>query len=175
VHKSWFRWLLKKFSEVAPQTSPDIVFGPLSEMLGNHCRRGIGTPDLTQYAIGSPSLHPNKISTLSAVLAQRSRVRDWHTTLREHRSQLIGRVVHVEHVMRPKKKRFNSYHISLQELGQQTVKIVRVWPTLLSRHVIAPPALLALCCHYLPWPNDLHIYTWLYTFCRCNCIPKWTF
>jgi len=36
VHKSWFRWLFKKISEVAPQISIDIVFGPLSEMLGNH-------------------------------------------------------------------------------------------------------------------------------------------
>jgi len=27
----------KKFSEVAPLTSLDIAFGPLSEMLGNHC------------------------------------------------------------------------------------------------------------------------------------------
>jgi len=37
VHKSWFRWLFKKFSEVAPQTSLDIAFVWLSEMLGNHC------------------------------------------------------------------------------------------------------------------------------------------
>jgi len=36
VHKSWFHWLFKKISEVAPQTSLDIAFGPLSEMLGNH-------------------------------------------------------------------------------------------------------------------------------------------
>jgi len=27
----------KKIFEVAPQTSLDIAFGPLSEMLGNHC------------------------------------------------------------------------------------------------------------------------------------------
>jgi len=31
----------KKFSEVAQQTSLDIAFGPLSEMLGNHCVRDI--------------------------------------------------------------------------------------------------------------------------------------
>ena len=37
VHKSWFRWLFKKISEVVPQTSLDIAFGLLSEMLGNHC------------------------------------------------------------------------------------------------------------------------------------------
>ena len=36
VHKRWFRWLFKKVSEVAPQTSLYIAFGPLSEMLGNH-------------------------------------------------------------------------------------------------------------------------------------------
>jgi len=36
VHKSWFRWLFKEFSEVAPQTFLDVAFGPLSEMLGNH-------------------------------------------------------------------------------------------------------------------------------------------
>jgi len=32
---------LKKISEVAPQTSPDIAFGPLSEMLRNHCPKVI--------------------------------------------------------------------------------------------------------------------------------------
>jgi len=34
-HKAGFDGF-KKFSEVAPQTSLDIAFGPLSEMLGNH-------------------------------------------------------------------------------------------------------------------------------------------
>ena len=31
----------KKISEVSPQTSPDIAFGPLSEMLRNHCPKVI--------------------------------------------------------------------------------------------------------------------------------------
>jgi len=34
--KAGFDGFLKKISEVAPQTSLDIAFGPLSEMLANH-------------------------------------------------------------------------------------------------------------------------------------------
>jgi len=34
--KTGFDGLLKKISEVAPQTSLDIAVGPLSEMLGNN-------------------------------------------------------------------------------------------------------------------------------------------
>ena len=37
--KAGFDGFLKNYSDVAPQTSLDIAFGPLSEMLENHCYR----------------------------------------------------------------------------------------------------------------------------------------
>jgi len=50
----------QKISEVAPQTSLDIVFGPLSEMLGNHCAK-LCWSVLCDYAIAASFAYFSKV------------------------------------------------------------------------------------------------------------------
>jgi len=74
VHKSWFWWLSKKISEVAPQTSLDIAFGPLSEMLANHWPTiTCSVPTrinwiLTDAAVDASQIGPTVRSTRASVL-----------------------------------------------------------------------------------------------------------
>ena len=73
----------KKFSEVAPQTSLDIAFGPLSEMLGNH---GPSGTDILMYH----QVITMRVVGVSKVLSARD---GWQFT--RHRRRQLHRIANV--------------------------------------------------------------------------------